>query len=300
LACGVCHSDSIVKEQHMPTGLPRIPGHEVVGIVAKVGPGEQRWKEGDRVGSGWHGGHCFHCPSCLHGDFTTCSNENINGIITDGGYGEYCLLRTEALVSVPEDVDPAETAPLLCAGVTTFNSLRNMSILPGEIVAVQGAGGLGHLAIQFAKKMGYHTVVLSSSAEKESLARQLGAHDYIDGSKHDAAEELQKMGGAKVIICSAPSGKLMTEAIGGLAIGGQLLILGIAEPLSVPTMPMVTKRLTVRGWPSGRPIDSEETIAFAKLAGVKCLVERFPLEKANEAYQSMITNKARFRAVLTF
>lgn len=300
LACGVCHSDSAVVLQHMPVPLPRIPGHEIVGTVAAVGPGEKKWKIGDRVGSGWHGGHCFECNSCRKGDFVTCSAQGINGILSDGGYAEYVTLRSEASLSIPEDIDPAECAPLLCAGVTTFNSLRHMNVMPGDVVAVQGVGGLGHLGLQFSHKMGFRTVALSTSSDKKDLALQLGAHDYLDGSKVNTVEELQKMGGAKVIICVAPSGKSMSALLPGLAVDGTLLILGIAEPLSIPIGPMVQKRLQVRGWPSGSPIDSEETVAFAKLAGVRCLIEKFPLDQVNAAYTKMMEGKARFRAVLTF
>jgi len=298
IACGVCHSDSIVKEQHMPTGLPRIPGHEIIGDVVAIGPGEKRFKVGDRVGSGWHGGHCAICTSCRKGDFVTCEKQNINGIFTDGGYAEYAILRTEAIASIPTDVDPFEAAPLLCAGVTTFNSTRHMDLHPGDLVAVQGIGGLGHLAIQFSRAMGYRTVALSSSASKASLARELGAHDYVDGSSVDLAEALTKMGGAKVIICTAPSGKVIEGLIKGLAVGGQLLILAVAEGISVPIQPMIQKRLAIRGWPSGTAQDSEEAVEFAKIQGVRCRIEKYPLSKANEAYESMITGKARFRAVL--
>ncbi|KAL8284136.1 hypothetical protein RQP46_004885 [Phenoliferia psychrophenolica] len=303
LACGVCHSDSIVVLGHMPTGLPRCPGHEIVGTVAAVGPGELRWKVGERVGSGWHGGHCHVCVSCRKGDFVTCSQQNVNGIMTGtfhGGYAEYVTLRSEAVLSIPEDIDPAEAAPLLCAGVTTFNSLRNMNVHAGDIVAVQGVGGLGHLAIQFSKAMGFRTIALSSGDKKRELAAQLGAHAYLDSTKVNQAEELQKLGGAKVIIGVAPSGAALSGLLGGLAVGGQLVILAIAEPLSIPMVPMIQKRLSVIGWPSGSPIDSEETVSFAKTAGVKCQIEKYSLDQVNEAYKSMMEGHARFRAVLVF
>ncbi|KAI5475315.1 alcohol dehydrogenase [Pseudohyphozyma bogoriensis] len=298
LASGVCHSDSMVVEQEMPTGLPRVCGHEIVGNVVAVGSDVSEWKVGARVGSGWHGGHCFWCPSCRKGDFVTCQNVNINGVLTDGGHAEYVTLRSEAVLSMPEDIDPAEAAPLLC--VTTFNSLRNMDLHPGDIVAVQGVGGLGHLAIQFSRAMGYRTVALSTSDAKKDLAHELGAHDYIDGSKVDQAEALQKLGGAKVIMGVAPSAKAMQELVNGLSPSGQLLLLAVTEPLTIPTVPMITKRLSVRGWPSGRPVDSEDTVNFAKTAGVKCKIETYKLDQINEAYKSMIDGKARFRAVLTF
>ncbi|GAA5936395.1 hypothetical protein JCM1841_002927 [Sporobolomyces salmonicolor] len=300
LASGVCHSDSVVVDQSMPIPLPKVPGHEIVGDVVSVGPGEKRWKVGDRVGSGWHGGHCFVCKSCLAGDFITCENENINGVITDGGHAEYVILRTESVASIPTDIEPAKAAPLLCAGVTTFNSLRHMDIHPGDVVAVQGVGGLGHLAIQFARQMGYKTVALSQTDSKRQLAMDLGAHVYVDGSKEDHGEALQKLGGAKVIMAVAPSGEAIAKLIGGLAIGGQLLILAIADQLTVPMVPLVQKRLQIRGWPSGSAYDSEECIQFAQVSGVECQVQTYPLEKIQEAYDSMMNGSARFRAVITF
>ncbi|CEQ41693.1 SPOSA6832_03429, partial [Sporobolomyces salmonicolor] len=371
LASGVCHSDSVVVDQSMPIPLPKVPGHEIVGDVVSVGPGEKRWKVGDRVGSGWHGGHCFVCKSCLAGDFITasdghliiqylltypdrrtqCENENINGVITDGGHAEYVILRTESVASIPTDIEPAKAAPLL----TTFNSLRHMDIHPGDVVAVQGVGGLGHLAIQFARQMGYKTVALSQTDSKRQLAMDLGAHVYVDGSKEDHGEALQKLGGAKVIMAVAPSGEAIAKLIGGLAIGkptpvlqpsqlsltflfpratgGQLLILAIADQLTVPMVcvlallpptpwansdlcflrtdalfppfaplyrPLVQKRLQIRGWPSGSAYDSEECIQFAQVSGVECQVQTYPLEKIQEAYDSMMNGSARFRAVITF
>ncbi|KAI5480336.1 hypothetical protein MNV49_000911 [Pseudohyphozyma bogoriensis] len=320
LASGVCHSDVVVVEQVFPTGLPRVPGHEIIGTVVALGSNVTQWKLGQRLGAGWHGGHCFECASCRKGDFVTCSNANINGVVTDGGHAEYVTLRQEACLSIPEDIDPAEAAPLLCAGVTTFNSLRNMDIHPGEIVAIQGVGGLGHLAIQFSRAMGYRTVALSTSADKEALAKQLGAHEYIDGSKVNQAEALKKLGGAKVILGVAPSAKAMESLIGGLAVDGQLLVLAIAEDLTIPmrtssrsstskahslmplahTVPLIGGRLSIRGWPVGSPQEEEDTVKFAQLAGVTTMVEKFPLEKINDAYQLMMANKTRFRAVVTF
>ncbi|KAI5475316.1 GroES-like protein [Pseudohyphozyma bogoriensis] len=268
LANGVCHSDSTVVDQDVSSGHTRTPGHEIVGEVVAIGKEVTKWKLGMRVGSGWHGGHCFQCRSCRAGDFVTCYNENINGIISDGGYAEYVTLREEAVLSVPEDIDPAEASPMLCAGVTTFNALRHMDVHPGEIVAIQGIGGLGHLAIQFSRAMGFKTVALSNSGAKAALAKELGAHEYIDGSKVDQAEALQKMGGAKVVLGLAPSGKAMEALIPGLAPNGQLCL--------------------------------EDTIKFAKENGIKCKIERYKLDQVNEAYQSMISGKARFRAVLVF
>lgn len=300
IASGVCHSDSIVQGQHMPTGLPRCPGHEIIGEVVEVPQSEKRWKVGDRVGSGWHGGHCGVCPSCLRGDFVTCHNENINGIMTDGGHAEYATLRTEALCSVPTDIDAAEAAPLLCAGVTTFNSLRHMDVHPGDVVAVQGIGGLGHLAVQFSRKMGYKTVALSASDSKKDLAAKLGAHEYVDGSKEDQAKALQKLGGAKVIVCTAPNPEVINKLMGGLATDGILLILAVAGNIEVPMGPMIQKRLSIRGWPSGTPADEEDTIRFAQAADVHCQVQKFSLDQIQDAYDAMMEGKARFRSVITF
>ncbi|GAA5821016.1 hypothetical protein JCM3770_004472 [Rhodotorula araucariae] len=300
LASGVCHSDSVVVEQLMPTGLPRIPGHEIVGEVFEVPEGEKRWKVGDRVGSGWHGGHCHTCARCVRGDFVTCESENINGVITDGGHAEYVTLRTEAVCAVPEDIDPAKAAPLLCAGITVYNSMRHMDLHPGDLVAVQGVGGLGHLAIQFAAKMGMKVAAVSRGSSKKDLAHKLGATYYIDSEAEDPAEALQKLGGAKVVAGVAPSGKAMESLIGGLGVNGQLLILALADKLEVPMSAMIQKRLSIRGWPSGTAADSEDTVLFAKASGVECQVETYPIDKINDAYDSMMTGKARFRAVVTF
>ncbi|KAI0782627.1 GroES-like protein [Abortiporus biennis] len=297
LACGVCGSDEGVQTQLFPGGLPRVPGHEVIGDIVSVHPSEQRWKVGDRVGGGWHGGHCTFCEPCRVGDFCLCKNQAINGVTMDGGYAEYTTLRSEAVISVPREIDPAEAAPVLCAGITTFNSLRHMNVSPGEIVAVQGIGGLGHFAIQFAHAMGYKTVALSSSPAKAQLAKDLGAHEYIDGSKVDQAKALQELGGAKVIMCTAPNPKVIQTLIGGLATDGTLLLLALPhEDINVNILRMCTYRLSIRGWPSGHAKDTEDAISFARQAGVHTFVERFPLEKAQEAYDHRA--KARFRAVL--
>ncbi|EIN13807.1 GroES-like protein [Punctularia strigosozonata HHB-11173 SS5] len=296
LACGVCHSDGIVKHQIYPTGFPRIPGHEIVGDVVAVPPTEKLWKVGDRVGGGWHGGHCSICKRCRAGDYVTCENEAINGIFSDGGYAEYVTLRTEAVASIPRELDPAEAAPLMCAGITTFNSIRNMGAKPGDVVAVQGIGGLGHLALQYCRAMGFYTVALSSSESKKQLAQSLGAHEYVFGENQ--VEALQKLGGAKVIVCTAPNSKVIQTLVNSLSVDGELLILALADELSIPVGPLISKRLSLKGWPSGTAKDSEEAVAFAKAAGVRCHVERFPLDKVNEAYESMASGKARFRAVL--
>ncbi|OCH95672.1 GroES-like protein [Obba rivulosa] len=300
LACGVCASDEVVKWQEMLTGLPRIPGHEIVGVVAAVAPPESLWKVGDRVGAGWHGGHCSVCDSCRSGDFICCEKADANGepycIFRDGGYAEYVTLRSEACARIPEDIDPAEAAPLLCAGITVFNSLRNMTSKPPDYVAVQGIGGLGHLAIQFARAMGYRVIALSSSSSKEKLARELGAHIYLDGSKVNQAEELQKLGGARVIMCTAPNPKVIETLVSGLSVNGELLLLALCDEIKIAPTPLIVKRLSIRGWPSGAAKDDEETIAFVQAQGIQCMVERFPLEKAQEAYDHR--SSAKFRAVI--
>ncbi|OBZ78159.1 Alcohol dehydrogenase [Grifola frondosa] len=298
LACGVCASDEIVQEQPWPTGLPRVPGHEIIGDIIAVSPAEKLWKVGQRIGSGWHGGHCFVCNSCRSGDFMVCEKEGINGIFTDGGYAEYVTLRSEACANIPDDLDPAEAAPLLCAGITTFNALRNMSVEPPEYVAVQGIGGLGHLGLQFARHMGFRTVALSSSSAKEELSRSLGAHEYIDGSKVDQGKALSALGGAKVILCTAPNPHAIETLIPGLAVDGQLVLLALAwENFSFPRVAaLISKRLSLRGWPSGTAKDSEDCVTFAKAHGIKCMVERFPLDKAQEAFDRR--SSARFRAVI--
>ncbi|KAK7689856.1 hypothetical protein QCA50_006495 [Cerrena zonata] len=297
LACGVCAGDEIVRDQIFPTGLPRIPGHEIVGDIVRVGPGVTAFEKGDRVGSGWHGGHCFTCTPCLEGNFNLCDKEEINGIFRDGGYAEYATLRIESLVRIPEGMDPREAAPLMCAGVTVFNSLRNMTVKHGDVVAVQGIGGLGHLGIQFANKMGYHVVALSSSPRKREIALQLGASDYLDSSQVDQAAELQKIGGANVIITCAPSGRSMSPLLHGLAKGGTLLVLGATpDPLEVPTGLILNKRLSIRGWPCGSAKDCSDTLRFALRKDVKTLIEIFPLDKAQDAYDHR--SSARFRAVL--
>jgi len=297
LACGVCASDEIAKLQYFPTvTYPRIPGHEVIGDVAAIPSTEKLWKVGQRVGSGWHGGHCHTCERCRSGDFTMCSSQTINGIGKDGGYAQYVTLRTEAIVSIPDDIDPAEAAPLLCAGLTAFNGLRHMSAKPPSLVAVQGIGGLGHLAIQFAKAMGFRPLALSSSADKKELALKLGAESYFDGSKVNQAQELQKIGGAKVIVCTAPNPEIIQSLVDGLAVDGELLILALTGAATVPLIPFVGKRLSLRAWNTGTARDSEECVEFVQAHGIKALVETFPLEKAQEAYDRR--SSARFRAVI--
>lgn len=304
-ACGVCHSDSDVLLGHMgPHRVSRL-GHEFVGTVVALGPTSgvpSKWQVGDLVGGAWHGGHDGHCRSCSRGDFQMCDNEQVNGVSRDGGYGEYAVLRAEAAVRLPRDLtkeDLAQYAPLLCAGVTVFNGMRRMGVAAGDVVAVQGLGGLGHLAVQFARKMGFRTVALSRGEDKRSFAMDLGAHDYIDTAATDVAEELQKLGGAALIVVTAPNPKAIEPLVKGLAPRGTLLLHTAIGPVAFDTIPMVIKALSVRGWPSGHALDSEEAIQFARQNQVKCLVERFPLEKANEAMQHMLSGKARFRCVLT-
>ncbi|KAL9611103.1 MAG: hypothetical protein Q9167_004236 [Letrouitia subvulpina] len=298
LATGVCHTDANVQAGYFGP-LPRIPGHESIGTVVAVGPGEKRWKVGDRAGITWHGGHDGTCKACTRGQFQFCSNEQINGVTRDGGYAEYCLVRTEAVVAIPADVDPAAYCPLMCAGVTVFNSIRQLHIPPGETVAIQGLGGLGHLAIQYAAKMGYKVVALSSSGAKEKFAKDLGATSYIDGSKESHSEALSRDGGAALIVVTAPNPKIIGDLVNGLAVRGQLLILAPIGDITVDTNPMILKGLSVSAWASGHALDCEEAVEFAQLKGVNCMIEKFPFVQANEAFEHMLSGKARFRAVLT-
>lgn len=298
-ACGICHSDAIVKEGWMPVKYPRVPGHEVVGHIDAVGPGVTFWKEGQHVGVGWHGGHCGQCDACRAGDFILCAYLQVCGISYDGGYAEYMVVPQEALARVPAGMKSEDAAPLLCAGITTFNSLRNVGAPAGSVVAVQGIGGLGHLAIQYAHKLGYRTVAISRGADKRQLALELGAHEYIDSDAGPVADALQKLGGARVIMMTSSSSKLAGELLGGLGRNGTLLLLGAgAEPISISGLPMIMRRLRVQGWPSGVPQESQETMAFSALTGVRSRNEVFPLERAAEAYERMMSNRARFRVVL--
>ena len=300
-ACGICHSDVFVREGLFPgIDYPRIPGHEVVGIIEKTGEEVSHWKSGDVVGVGWHGGHCFNCDFCRKGDFILCSSGRVTGISFDGGYAEYMVAPEEALARVPEGMSLENAAPLLCAGVTTFNALRHSGARAGDLVAIQGIGGLGHLGIQFAAKMGFRTVALSSGKEKESLARSLGSHEYIDLDSGDAVSSLGKMGGAKVILATAPSSALASRLVDGLSPDGNMVLVGVdANPLSISPLQLIGGRKKVSGWPSGHAKDSEETLRFAHQSGVRSMVETYPLEEAEKAYQVMMSNKARFRVVLT-
>jgi D-arabinose 1-dehydrogenase-like Zn-dependent alcohol dehydrogenase len=301
-ACGICHSDTVTKEGIWPgIQYPRVPGHEIAGVVDAVGAGVAGWIPGQRVGVGWHGGHCGYCDSCRRGDFVTCQvAPQVPGIAYDGGYAEYVLAPAGALALIPEGLSAIEAAPLMCAGVTTFNPLRNSGARPGDLVAVLGIGGLGHLGIQFAVKMGFRTVAIARGADKEALSRKLGAAYYIDSQAQDPAAELLKLGGARVILATVTSGKAMSAVLGGLAVNGKFMILGVAdEPLETPPIPLILGRRSIVGWPSGSSIDSQDTLSFSLLTGVRAMTEVFPLEHAAEAYERMMSGKARFRAVLT-
>jgi D-arabinose 1-dehydrogenase-like Zn-dependent alcohol dehydrogenase len=300
-ACGICWSDHLVKDGLWP-GLtyPRSPGHEIAGVIAEVGPFVTSWKQGQRVGIGWHGGQDNACLYCRRGDFANCAQQKITGFTFDGGYAEHMIASIEALAPMPDSLDPAEAAPLLCAGITTYNSLRHSGALPGDLVAVQGIGGLGHLGVQFASKFGYRVAAISRGKESEPLARKLGASIYIDSAAVNAAAELQKLGGAQVILATAPSGKAMTDLLPGLAPRGTLLVLGAgADPIQVSAALIIPGSKRIQGWASGVPSDSEDTLRFAEQTGVRPMVEKFPLEKVNEAYARMMSGKAQFRVVLT-
>jgi len=298
-ACGVCHSDAVTRSGAYPgLKLPRVPGHEIAGRVDAVGAGVTAWKAGDRVGVGWHGGHCFQCTPCRKGDFINCEKAQITGVTSDGGYAEYAVVRSEAAARIPDGLDAADAGPLLCAGVTTFNSLRNSGARPGDTVAVQGIGGLGHLAVQFASRMGFRTVAVSRGADKEALARELGAHEYVDTQKVDAAEGLQNLGGADVVLATAPNSSAIASTVNGLKVRGKLLIVAASfEPLQISALSLLSGK-TIAGWPSGTAIDSEETVAFSVLTQVRPRIEKFPLEKAEEAFGKVMANRVRFRAVL--
>lgn len=299
-ACGICHSDSFTKLGAFPgIRYPRVPGHEVVGVIDAVGAEVPGWTPGTRVGVGWHGGHCGHCASCRRGDFITCASGQIPGITYDGGYAEYMIAPFVALASVPETLSSAEAAPLLCAGITTFNALRHSGAGPGDLVAVLGIGGLGHLGVQFAAKMGCHTVAIARGAEKARLARELGARHYIDSTTQNVAEELTRLGGARVILATVTDARSMSAAVGGLGIDGKLLIVGAAaEPIEVSPLALIGARRSILGWPSGTASDSEDTMAFSVLSSIRPLIETYPLERAAEAYERMMSGKARFRVVL--
>jgi D-arabinose 1-dehydrogenase-like Zn-dependent alcohol dehydrogenase len=301
-ACGICHSDSFTKEGLWPgIEYPRVPGHEVAGIIDAIGTGVAGWTVGQRVGVGWHGGHCGYCDNCRRGDFFACQIAlQVPGVSYDGGYADYMIAPAEALALIPEELSAVEAGPLMCAGITTFNALRNSGARSNDLVAILGIGGLGHLGVQFASKMGFKTVAIARGSDKEPLAMQLGAHHYIDSQTQDVAAELVKLGGAKVILATVTNGKAMSAAMGGLGVNGKFIVLGAAdEPLEVPALLLITGRRSVMGWYSGTSIDSQDTLSFSKLTGVRAMTELFPLERAAEAYERMMSGKARFRVVLT-
>jgi D-arabinose 1-dehydrogenase-like Zn-dependent alcohol dehydrogenase len=300
LACGICHSDSLVKEGLMPgIQFPRVPGHEVAGVVDAVGAGVANWRPGQRVGVGWNGGYCGHCDPCRRGHFFACVTQQVTGLTFDGGYGEYMVAPASAVALMPADLPPIEAAPLMCAGLTTFNALRNSGARPGDVAAILGLGGLGHLGVQYAAKMGFHTVGIARGKDKEPLARQLGAAVYIDSQDQDPAAELQKLGGAAVILATATSGDAMSAVQGGLANNGTLLVVGAAGSMRVSPIFLLSGNRSVKGWYSGTSIDSQDTLTFSARTGVRPMTETFPLERAAEAYDRMMSGKARFRVVLT-
>jgi D-arabinose 1-dehydrogenase-like Zn-dependent alcohol dehydrogenase len=300
-ACGICHSDSFTKEGLFPgIQYPRVPGHEIAGVVDVVGKDVIEWKPGQRVGVGWHGGNCGHCDSCRRGDFVTCTYLQVPGIAYDGGYADYVIVPTEAVASIPAELSATEAAPLMCAGITTYNALRNSGAREGDTVAIIGVGGLGHLGIQFASKMGFKTIAIGRGKDKEDLVKRLGAAHYIDSKSQNTVEELVKLGGAKIILGTVPSGKAMGEVLGGMAVNGKLIMIGVSdEALEVPPTLFISGRRSVVGWPAGTSMDSQDTLSFSVLSGVRSMNEVFPLERAPEAYERMETGKARFRAVLT-
>ncbi len=300
-ACGVCHSDMFTKEGAWPgIEYPRVPGHEVAGLVDELGAGVTGWTVGQRAGVGWHGGHDGTCVSCRRGDFRNCQNLKVAGISYDGGYQQYMLAPVEALTAIPDGLTDVEAAPLLCAGITTYNALRHSGAMPGDLVAVLGVGGLGHLGIQFANKFGYKVAAIGHGEESAALAKKLGASVYIDNKTTNAAQALQKLGGARVILATAPSSKSMSEVIDGLTPNGELIVVGATtDPIEVTPVQLITGSRTIQGWASGTPADAEDTLSFSELTGVRAMIETYPLEKAAEAYDRMMSGHAQFRVVLT-
>jgi len=299
-ACGICHSDSLVKEGVLPgIQYPRVPGHEVAGIIDAVGPSVAGWTPGQRVGVGWHGGYCGHCDPCRRGDLFACQTAQVTGMTFDGGYGDYMIAHASAVALLPEELPAVEAAPLMCAGITTFNALRNSGARPGDVVAILGLGGLGHLGVQYAAKMGFQAVAIARGKDKEPLAKQLGASIYIDSHAQDPAAELRKLGGAKAILATVTAGEAMSAAQGGLAVNGTLLIVGAVASMEVSPFLLIEGRRSVKGWYSGTSIDSQDTLAFSARTGVRSMNEIFPLERVTDAYDRMMSGKARFRVVLT-
>ena len=300
-ACGICHSDSLVKEGLWP-GLqyPRVPGHEIAGRIDAVGENVTAWTKGQRVGVGWHGGHCFVCEQCRRGDFAMCVNRKVTGIDFDGGYAEYMIAPATALAAIPDELPAEEAGPFMCAGVTVFNALRNSGARAGDLVAVHGIGGLGHLGVQYARQMGFETVAINRGNDKEPLARQLGAHHYIDATAQDVVSELQKLGGARVILATAPNAQAISVLVDGLAPSGKLLVPAApAEPLTINVFSLITRRSSVAGWYSGTARDSQDTLEFSSLSGVHPMIEKYPLDQVAEGYEQMHSGKVRFRVVLT-
>ena len=300
-ACGICHSDVLVKDGLWP-GLvyPRVPGHEVAGRIDRLGADVTGWSEGQRVGVGWHGGHCFTCAPCRRGDFSMCINRKITGVDFDGGYAEYLVAPSAALAAIPEGLPAEEAGPFMCAGVTVYNALRHSGARGGDLVAVHGIGGLGHLGVQYARRLGFRTVAIGRGRDKEPLAKQLGAHDYIDAGVVDAAVALQKLGGARVILATAPNAAAISALVDGLSVDGTLLVPAAAtEPLTVNAFSLITGRRSVAGWYSGTAKDSQDTLEFSQLSDVHPMIETYPLAEVAEAYERMHSGKARFRVVLT-
>ena len=299
-ACGVCHSDSLTKDGIWPGIVyPRSPGHEIAGIIDALGPDTDPWKIGDRVGVGWFGGRCGRCDSCRRGDFITCVKLQVPGISYDGGYSEYVCVPVEALARIPDGLRAEDAAPLMCAGITTFNALRHSGAKPGDLVAIQGIGGLGHLGVQFASKFGFETVAIGRGADKKELAMKLGAHSYIDAGAQDVSKELTALGGARVILATAPDGKAMGTLIDGLGVNGKLVLIGAsAEPFAVSAFQLLLARKSIEGWPAGTSKDSEDALRFAAANGVRPMIETFPLDRVGDAYEHMISGRVRFRAVL--
>src|SRR5438309_2709996 len=300
-ACGICHSDVLVKDGLWP-GLqyPRVPGHEIAGRIDALGTDVNAWKKGQRVGVGWHGGHDFVCDQCRRGDFAMCVNRKVTGIDFDGGYAEYMIAPAEALAAIPDELPAEEVGPFMCAGVTVYNALRNSGARGGDVVAVHGIGGLGHLGVQYARQMGFETVALGRGKDKEPLAKKLGAHHYIDSDAGDATAELQKLGGARVILATAPNAKGISALVDGLSVNGNLLVPAApSEPLSISVMPLIMGRRSVSGCYSGTARDSQDTLEFSASSGVHPMIEKFPLNRAAEAYEQMHSGKVRFRVVLT-
>jgi D-arabinose 1-dehydrogenase-like Zn-dependent alcohol dehydrogenase len=299
-ACGICHSDVFVKEGHWP-GLkyPRVPGHEIAGRIDAIGDGVTEWKKGQRVGVGWHGGHDFVCEHCRRGDFAMCVNRKVTGFDFDGGYAEYLIAPAAALAAIPDELPAEEAGPFMCAGVTVYNALRNSGARGGDVVAIHGIGGLGHLGVQYARQLGFETVAIGRGKDKQPLARKLGAHHYLDTNAADAVAELQKLGGARVILATAPNAQAISELVDGLSVNGKLLVPAApAEPLTVSVLSLIMGRRSVTGWYSGTARDSQDTLEFSALSGVHPMIEKYPLSRVAEAYEQMHSGKARFRVVL--